>query len=84
MKLQSFNFSKKRLPKKRFVRLSFEQNTFKTAPQVSTHLGIESGDAGLVVERRTWLRGQPVTHVVFTYPAAAHELVARFSPSAEV
>jgi GntR family transcriptional regulator, histidine utilization repressor len=55
----------------------------KTAPQVSTHLGIESGDPGLVVERRTWLRGQPVTHVVFTYPAAGHELVARFSPSAE-
>jgi GntR family transcriptional regulator, histidine utilization repressor len=55
----------------------------ETAPQVSKELGIAAGAAGLVVERRTWLRGQPVTHVVFTYPAEGHELVARFSPSAE-
>lgn len=55
----------------------------ETAPPVSAALGIASGAASLVVERRTWLRGQPVTHVVFTYPAEGHELVARFSPSAE-
>ncbi len=55
----------------------------ETAPQVSDALGITKGAAGLVVERRTWLRGQPVTHVVFTYPAEGHELVARFSPSAD-
>ena len=55
----------------------------QTTPQVSAALGIANGAAGLVVERRTWLRGQPVTHVVFTYPAEGHELVARFSPSAD-
>ena len=55
----------------------------QTAPQVSKVLGVAKGAAGLVVERRTWLRGQPVTHVVFTYPAEGHELVARFSPGAE-
>jgi GntR family transcriptional regulator, histidine utilization repressor len=35
----------------------------------------------LVVERRTWIRDQPVTHVTLTYPAGAHELVANFTPS---
>ena len=51
--------------------------------QIAKVLGIAKGAASLVVERRTWLRGQPVTHVTFTYPAEGHELVARFSPGAE-
>ncbi len=34
----------------------------------------------LVIERRTFLGETPVTHVALTYPGAAHELVARFSP----
>jgi GntR family transcriptional regulator, histidine utilization repressor len=52
-------------------------------PTVAKALGIASGAASLVVERRTWLRGQPVTHVLFNYPANGHEFVARFSPRAE-
>jgi GntR family histidine utilization transcriptional repressor len=35
----------------------------------------------LIVERRTWTATEPVTHVRFTYPANAHELVASFTPS---
>jgi GntR family histidine utilization transcriptional repressor len=34
----------------------------------------------LVIERRTFLGELAVTHVTLTYPGAAHELVARFSP----
>ena len=44
-------------------------------------LGVAEGAPCLVVERRTWLAGQPVTQVSLTYPAAAHELVASFTPS---
>lgn len=44
-------------------------------------LDIEAGSPCLVVERRTWSAEQPVTHVVFTYPADSHQLVARFAPS---
>ncbi|KTS42532.1 GntR family transcriptional regulator [Methylobacterium indicum] len=39
------------------------------------------GAACLVVERRTWSAGRPVTVVRLTYPGEAHELVARFAPS---
>ena len=34
----------------------------------------------LVIERRTFLGDLAVTQVILTYPGAAHELVARFSP----
>ncbi|KQZ99763.1 histidine utilization repressor [Mesorhizobium sp. Root157] len=44
-------------------------------------LKIAAGSPCLVVERRTWSAGQPVTHVRFTYPAHSHTLVARFAPS---
>ncbi len=44
-------------------------------------LRVAEGAACLVVERRTWLAGQPVTQVTFAYPAGAHELVASFTPS---
>lgn len=44
-------------------------------------LHIPEGAPCLVVERRTWLAGQPVTQVTLTYPAGAHELIARFTPS---
>ena len=44
-------------------------------------LRVREGAPCLVVERRTWTAGEPVTHVKFTYPANAHELVARFTPS---
>ena len=44
-------------------------------------LGLADGAPCLVVERRTWHAGQPVTQVRLTYPADAHELVASFTPS---
>jgi GntR family histidine utilization transcriptional repressor len=44
-------------------------------------LGVVEAAPCLVVERRTWMREQPVTHVTLTYPAGAHELVANFAPS---
>ncbi len=55
----------------------------EAAPLVCTQLGLATGAASLVIERRTWLRGQPVTHVLLNYPATAHELVARFSPGSD-
>jgi GntR family histidine utilization transcriptional repressor len=48
---------------------------------VAKTLRIAEGAPCLVVERRTWLAGQPVTQVTLTYPAGAHELVASFTPS---
>jgi GntR family transcriptional regulator, histidine utilization repressor len=44
-------------------------------------LEIAEGTACLAIERRTWSGEAAVTHVRFTYPGEAHELVARFSPS---
>lgn len=44
-------------------------------------LGIEAGAACLVIERRTWTGGRPVTAVRLTYPGASHSLVARFAPA---
>jgi GntR family histidine utilization transcriptional repressor len=44
-------------------------------------LRVTEGAPCLIVERRTSTSEQPVTHVRFTYPANAHELVASFTPS---
>jgi GntR family transcriptional regulator, histidine utilization repressor len=44
-------------------------------------LGIAEGSPCLVIERRTWRGEKPVTYVKLTYPADAHELIARFAPS---
>lgn len=44
-------------------------------------LGVRAGAACLVVERRTWSAGQPVTQVRLTYPGASHAVVARFAPA---
>lgn len=46
-------------------------------------LEIAKGTPCLVVERRTWSGGQPITHVRLTYAAESHMLVARFAPSRE-
>ena len=48
---------------------------------VAKTLRIAEGAPCLIVERRTWLAGQPVTQAALTYPAGAHELVASFTPS---
>jgi GntR family histidine utilization transcriptional repressor len=44
-------------------------------------LGVPAGDPCLVVERRTWRAGAPITWVRLTYPGGAHRLVARFTPA---
>jgi GntR family histidine utilization transcriptional repressor len=54
--------------------------TGATGPTAAA-LRIAEGAPCLVIERRTWRAEQPVTYVKITYPADAHELVARFAPS---
>jgi len=49
---------------------------------IARMLAIAPGTACLVVERRTWQSGRPVTQVVLTYPGDSHQFVARFSPTA--
>ena len=44
-------------------------------------LDLAEGAPCLVIERRTWRASEPVTYVKLTYPADAHELVARFAPT---
>ena len=43
-------------------------------------LSIPPGTACLLVERRTWSGGLPVTKVRLTYPGSSHAVVARFTP----
>jgi GntR family histidine utilization transcriptional repressor len=50
-------------------------------PAIAATLSVAAGAPCLVVERRTWTAGQPVTQVRLTYPGSAHELVASFTPS---
>ncbi len=44
-------------------------------------LGVDPGTACLVIERRTWSNGGPVTQVRLTYPGDRHALTATFTPS---
>ena len=44
-------------------------------------LGIRSGAACLVIDRRTWHGTDYITRVSVTYPGDRHALVAQFSPS---
>ncbi|MOA67582.1 UTRA domain protein [compost metagenome] len=50
-------------------------------PETATHLGLADGAACLRLERRTWRDGQGVTWAWQTFPGAAYDLVARFSPT---
>lgn len=43
-------------------------------------LGIEAGEPCLLIERRTWNQGAPVTAVRLLYPGARHRFVGRFGP----
>lgn len=45
------------------------------------HLDIARSMPCLIVERMTWRERQPVTHVRFTYPGNARQMIARFEPS---
>ncbi len=42
---------------------------------------LEGAPVPQLIERRTWRAIEQVTYVRLTYPAEAHELVARFAPS---
>jgi GntR family histidine utilization transcriptional repressor len=48
---------------------------------VARRLQIAPRSACLSLERRTWKRGQPVTHVRQVFPGERHSLTARFRPS---
>lgn len=48
---------------------------------IAQALDVPESTACLVIERRTWSGGGPVTHVRFTYPGDRHALVARFTPA---
>jgi len=48
---------------------------------VAADLGIEQGAACLVIERRTWRNGEPITAVRITHPGRLYNLIARFTPT---
>ena len=50
-------------------------------PLTLVTLDIAPGAPCLVVERRTWQGGVPVTHVRLAYPGERHQLIGRFSPA---
>ncbi len=47
----------------------------------AAHLDIPVSTPCLVVERMTWRASLPLTHVRFTYPGNAREMIARFQPA---
>lgn len=49
--------------------------------ETAAGLGLSAGSACLRLERRTWRDGQDVTWASQTFPGAAYDLVARFSPT---
>jgi GntR family histidine utilization transcriptional repressor len=48
---------------------------------LARRLRLAKGGACLVVERKTWQLGQPVTFVRLTYPGNMHRLIGRFRPA---
>ena len=44
-------------------------------------LAIDPGAACLVIERRTWRNGEPITAVRLTHPGQLYDLIARFTPT---
>lgn len=53
-------------------------------PDDAALLAIEPGDACLLIERRTWNQGAPVTAVRLLYPGTRHRFVGRFGPYGQV
>lgn len=49
-------------------------------PDDARRLAIAAGEACLLVERRTWNQGAPVTAVRLLYPGTRHRFVGRFGP----
>jgi GntR family histidine utilization transcriptional repressor len=52
-----------------------------TDTSTAARLAVQPGTACLVVERRTWHNGGPITHATFTYTGERHSLVASFTPA---
>lgn len=48
---------------------------------LADELNIDEGAACLIVERRTWRNGEPITAVRLVHPAPLYDLIARFTPS---
>jgi GntR family histidine utilization transcriptional repressor len=48
---------------------------------VAADLGIDQGAACLVIERRTWRNGEPITAVRLIHPGHLYDLIARFTPT---
>ena len=48
---------------------------------LASALGIAAGAACLVIERRTWWTGEPITAVRIAHPGHLYDLVARFTPT---
>jgi GntR family histidine utilization transcriptional repressor len=53
-------------------------------PDDARLLGIEAGEACLLIERRTWNQGAPITAVRLLYPGTRHRFVGRFGPYGKV
>lgn len=50
-------------------------------PATAEALGVAPGTPCLVIERRTWSNGGPITQVKLTYPGDRHALTATFTPA---
>jgi GntR family transcriptional regulator, histidine utilization repressor len=48
---------------------------------VAAELNIDQGTACLIIERRTWRNGEPITAVRLIHPGPLYDLTARFTPS---
>jgi GntR family histidine utilization transcriptional repressor len=48
---------------------------------LAANLKIDEGAACLVIERRTWRNGEPITAVRITHPGHLYDLIARFTPT---
>lgn len=53
-------------------------------PEDARLLAIDAGEACLLIERRTWNQGAPVTAVRLLYPGNRHRFVGRFGPYGKV
>lgn len=49
--------------------------------EIASQLQVQMHDACLVVDRRTWNDGAPVTHARLWHPGTSHNLVGHFKPS---
>jgi GntR family transcriptional regulator, histidine utilization repressor len=48
---------------------------------IAADLAIDEGAACLVIERRTWRNGEPITAVRLIHPGHLYDLIARFTPT---